>query len=248
MTGTAMRIAALCRRELQTIFTSPLAYVFIVIFLGLTGGLTFFLGGFLDQGNASLDAFFRFHPWLYLLLIPAIGMRLWAEERKTGTIEFLLTLPVSTGEAVIGKFLAAWIFAGIALALTFPIWITVNYLGTPDNGVIVAAYIGSWLMAGAFLAIAACMSALSANQVIAFVLAATVSFLFMMSGLELVQALFRPWAPEAVLQAVAGFSLLANFQAITQGVIDLKSFVYFVSLIGVGLIINTCLVDLKKAG
>ncbi len=248
MTGSAIRIAALCRRELQTMFASPLAYVFIVIFLGLTGGLTFFLGGFLDQGTASLDAFFRFHPWLYLLLIPAIGMRLWAEERKTGTIEFLLTLPVSTAEAVIGKFLAAWVFAGIALALTFPIWITVNYLGTPDNGVIVAAYLGSWLMAGAFLAIASCTSALSANQVIAFVLAAAVSFLFMMSGLELVQALFRPWASEGTLQAVAGFSMLANFQAITQGVIDLKSIVYFLSLIGVGLIINTCLVDLKKSG
>ena len=248
VTRSAARIAALCRRELQTIFTSPLAYVFIVIFLGLTGGLTFFFGGFLDQRTASLDAFFRFHPWLYLLLIPAIGMRLWAEERKTGTIEFLLTLPISTGEAVVGKFLAAWTFAGIALALTFPIWITVNYLGAPDNGIIVAAYLGSWLMAGAFLAIASCMSALTANQVIAFVLAATVSFLFLMSGLDLVQALFRTWASEGLLQAVAGFSMLANFQSIAQGVIDLKAVVYFLSLIGVGLIVNTCLVDIKKSG
>jgi ABC-2 type transport system permease protein len=248
MSGPVARTFAICRRELQTIFASPLAYVFIVIFLALSGSLTFFLGGFLDQGSASLESFFRFHPWLYLMLVPAIGMRLWAEERKTGTVEFLLTLPLSTAEAVIGKFLAAWIFAGIALLLTFPIWITVNYLGTPDNGVILAGYIGSWLMAGGFLAIASCMSALTANQVIAFVLAATVSFIFMMSGLDMVQALFQSWAPDTVLRAVANFSMLSNFQSVTQGVIDLKSLVYFLSLICTGLIVNTAIVDIKKSG
>ena len=248
MPGPIARTLAVCGRELQTTFASPLAYVVIVIFLALSGSLTFFLGGFLDQGSASLDAFFRFHPWLYLMLIPAIGMRLWAEERKTGSVEFLLTLPLSTGEAVVGKFLAAWIFAGIALVLTFPIWLTVNYLGSPDNGVIFAAYIGSWLMAGSFLAIASCMSALTANQVIAFVLAATISFLFMVSGLDIVQAVFRSWAPETVLQTVSNFSMLANFQSVAQGVIDLKSLVYFVSLIALGLVVNTAIVEIKKSG
>ena len=184
-----------CRRELAAYFGSPLAYVFIVIFLGLSGSLTFYLGSFLARGQADLNPFFLFHPWIYLFLLPAIGMRLWAEERKTGTLELLMTLPVTTGQAVAGKFLAAWFFAAIALALTFPIWLTVNYLGDPDNGVILAAYIGSWLMAGAFLAISACLSAVTSNQVIAFVLGAVTCFFFLMSGLDLVQAFFRDWAP-----------------------------------------------------
>ncbi|MDJ0607376.1 MAG: ABC transporter permease subunit [Kiloniellales bacterium] len=236
----------ICRRELVAYFSSPLAYIFIVVFLAMSGGFTFFLGAFLDRGQANLSPFFQFHPWLYLVLVPALGMRLWAEERKTGTIEFLMTLPVSTGQAVVGKFLAAWIFAGIALALTFPLWITVNYLGQPDNGVILGAYLGSWLMAGGFLAISACMSALTSNQVIAFVLAVTVCFLFMMSGLDLVQALFRGWAPETLIDAVARLSFLSNFLAISQGVIDLRNIVFFLSLIGVGLFINTALVEIKK--
>ena len=239
-------ILIICGRELQTLFTSPLAYIFIVIYLALSGGVTFFLGGLIEQGTASLDAFFRFHPWLYLLLIPAIGMRLWAEERKTGSIEFLLTLPVSTAATVVGKFLAAWVFAGIALALTFPLWATVNYLGTPDNGVILAAYLGSWLMSGAFLVIAACMSAVTSNQVIAFVLAATVSFLFMMTGLDLVQAPFRGWAPLGFLNAIANLSLLSNFESLARGVIDATSLVYFGSIIAFGLVINTAIVELKK--
>ncbi len=236
----------ICRRELVAYFSSPLAYIFIVVFLAMSGGFTFFLGAFLDRGQANLSPFFQFHPWLYLVLVPALGMRLWAEERKTGTIEFLMTLPVSTGQAVVGKFLAAWIFAGIALALTFPLWITVNYLGEPDNGVILTAYLGSWLMAGGFLAISACMSALTSNQVIAFVLAVTVCFLFLMSGLDLVQALFRGWAPDSLIDAVARLSFLSNFMAISQGVIDLRNLVFFLSLIGVGLFINTALVEIKK--
>jgi ABC-2 type transport system permease protein len=239
-------IGFICRRELAAYFASPLAYVFIVIFLALAGGLTFFLGGFLERGRADLQVFFQFHPWLYLMLIPAIGMRLWAEERKTGTIEFLMTLPISTTQAVAGKFLAAWIFAGIALALTFPLWLTVNYLGSPDNGVILAAYLGSWLMAGGFLAISACLSALTSNQVVAFVLSASVSFLFLMSGLDLVQAFFRGWAPELLVDTVARLSFLTNYHAIIQGVIDLRNVVFFVSLIGVSLFINTAVVELKK--
>ena len=174
-------IAVIVRRELVSYFATPLAYVFIVIFLAMAGSLAFFLGNFFDRGQADLQPFFTFHPWLYLVLIPALAMRLWAEERKSGTIELLLTLPISMTEAVIGKFLASWIFAGIALTLTFPFWITVNYLGHPDNGVILASYIASFLMAGAFLAIGACLSALTKNQVIAFVVTAAICFAFTVS-------------------------------------------------------------------
>src|SRR5579885_2886112 len=170
------------RRELASYFATPLAYVFIVIFLALAGALAFFLGNFFDRGQADLQSFFAFHPWLYLILIPAIAMRLWAEERKTGTIELFLTLPISITEAVLGKFLAAWAFTGIALVLTFPIWITVNVLGNPDNGVIFASYIGSFLMAGGYLAIGSCISAATKSQVIAFVVAAALCFIFTVSG------------------------------------------------------------------
>lgn len=234
------------RRELQAYFTSPLAYVFIVIFLALAGALTFHLGSWLERGRADLAPFFQWHPWLYLFLAPAVGMRLWAEERKSGTIEFLMTLPVTTGQAVTGKFLAAWLFVGSALLLTFPIWLTVNYLGDPDNGVILAAYVGSWLTAGAMLALSAAASALTRNQVIAFVLAALICFLFMMSGLEMVQSVFRGWAPEALVDAVGGMSLLAAFNQISEGVIDLRHLVLFASLIGLSLFVNTAVVELKK--
>ena len=239
-------MAAIFRRELAGYFTSPLAYVFITIFLMLSGAMTFYLGGFFQRGQADLQAFFAFHPWLYLFLIPAVAMRLWAEERKSGTIEFLMTLPVSTAAAVAGKFLAAWAFAGIALLLTFPVVVTVNVLGSPDNGVILATYIGSWLMAGGYLAIGACLSALTRNQVIAFVLAASVCFLFNLSGIELVQNFLRAWTPTFFADAVASFSFLANFQAISQGVIDLRNLLFFGSLIGIALLINTLVVDLRK--
>ena len=241
-------IAIIVRRELVAYFASPLAYLFIMIFLALCGGLTFYLGGFLERGQADLQPFFQFHPWLYLFLIPAIGMRLWAEERKSGSIEFLMTLPISTAQAVIGKFLAAWLFAGIALLLTFPFWITVTYLGSPDHGVILASYLGSWLMAGAFLAIAACASALTGNQVIAFVVGAAVGFLFLMSGVELVQAAFRDWTSESFQQGLADLSFLTNFHAIAQGVIDLRDALFFISLIVSCLVVNTAIVELKKAG
>jgi ABC-2 type transport system permease protein len=234
------------RRELAAYFTSPLAYVFIVIFLVLAGGLTFYLGAWLDRGQADLQVFFSWHPWLYLFLVPAVGMRLWAEERKTGTIEFLMTQPVTTLQAVLGKFLAAWLFVGSALALTFPIWLTVNYLGDPDNGVIAAGYIGSWLMAGGLLAISAAVSALTRNQVIAFVLAAAICFLFLMSGLELVQAFFRGWAPDALVETIAGLSLLTTFDGISRGVIELRDLVMFGSLIALALLINVTLVEINK--
>jgi ABC-2 type transport system permease protein len=240
-------ILVIAKRELGSYFGTPLAYVFIVIFLALTGALTFYLGGFLYTGQADLHPFFVYHPWLYLLLVPAVAMRLWAEERKTGTIENLMTLPVSTHEAVLGKFLAAWVFCGIALALTFPIWITVNVLGDPDNGVVVASYFGSFLMAGAFLAIGSCMSAMTKNQVIAFVIAATACFLFTMSGLDLVLNFFRGWAPDWLVDTVASLSFLTHFNAVTQGLIQARDLIFFVSLIAFWLFANVVIVDLKRA-
>ncbi len=240
-------IAIIAKREIKGYFTTPLAYIFIVIFLALTGAFAFYVGGFFSREQASLVTFFMYHPWLYLVLIPAIAMRLWAEERKTGTIEILMTLPVSTSEAVLGKYLAAWGFVGIALALTFPMWITVNYLGDPDNGVIFAGYLGSFLMAGAFLAIGSCISALTKNQVIAFIVAATVCFLFTMSGLELVLSFFRLWTPDVVVRTIASMSFLTHFAAVMKGVIDLRDIIFFASLIAFWLFANIIVIDLRKA-
>ena len=214
------------KRELVAYFATPIAYVFLVIFLAAIGAFTFYLGSFFTRGQANLEPFFSFHPWLYLFLIPAIGMRLWSEERKSGTIELLMTLPVSTFQVVFGKFLAAWAFTAIALILTFPIWITVNYLGEPDNGVIFASYVGSWLMSGAFLALVSCLSALTKNQVVAFIIGAAVSFLFLMAGLDLVLGAFRAWAPDFLVEIVASLSFLTNFTAITKGVIDLRNVIF----------------------
>lgn len=236
----------LIKRELGAYFSTPLAYVFIVIFLALTGALTFFLGAFFERGQADLQSFFSFHPWIYLFLIPAVSMRLWADERKTGTVELLLTLPISTGVVVTAKFLAAWIFVAIALALTFPLWITVNFLGDPDNGVIIASYIGSLVMAGAYLSIGSFISALTKNQVIAFILAAVVCFLFLMSGVELVQSFFSGWAPVFLLEAIESMSFLTHFQGIIRGVIDLRDVIFFGSVIGVFLYANAAVVDLMK--
>jgi ABC-2 type transport system permease protein len=235
------------RRELLSYFATPLAYVFIVIFLAMAGAFAFFLGNFFERGQADLQPFFNFHPWLYLVLIPALAMRLWAEERRSGTIELFLTLPISMTEAVLGKFLAAWAFAGIALVLTFPFWITVNYLGNPDNGVILASYIASWLMAGAFLAIGSALSALTKNQVIAFVLTATVCFLFTVSGSPLVLGFLTAWAPDGLVRAVASFSFLSHFNAILRGVIDSRDAVFFLSVMAAFLFANAVLVELKKA-
>lgn len=234
------------KRELAAYFATPIAYVFLVIFLAAIGAFTFYLGNFFSRGQANLEPFFTFHPWLYLFLIPAIGMRLWSEERKSGTIELLMTLPVSTFHVVFGKFLAAWIFTAIALILTFPIWITVNYLGEPDNGVVFASYVGSWLMSGAFLALVSCLSALTKNQVVAFIIGAAVSFLFLMAGLDIVLGSFRVWAPDFLVEIIASLSFLTNFTAITKGVIDLRNVIFFLSMIGIFLFTNTVIVDLKK--
>lgn len=236
------------KREFAAYFATPLAYVFIVIFLFAMGAFTFYIGHFYDNGIADLSVFFGYHPWLYLFLVPAISMRLWAEERRTGTMELLLTLPVPLWAAVAGKYLAAWAFTGIALLLTFPIWLTVNYLGSPDNGVILAGYAGSFLMAGGFLAIGSAISATTSNQVIAFVVSVLVCFLFTISGAPLVLDFFRAWAPLTLVTAVSSFSFLTHFLAISSGVIDLRDVIYFFSLIALFLMANTVLIDLRKAG
>ncbi len=240
-------VALILRRELASYFATPLAYVFIIIFLVLANAFTFYVGDFYQRGQADLRPFFMFHPWLYLFLIPALTMKLWAEERKSGSIELLMTLPVKAWEAVLGKYLAAWLFTALALALTFPIWITVNYLGSPDNGVILASYLGSLLLAGGFLAIGSCMSALTRNQVVAFILGVVACFVLLLAGYPMVLDAFRGWAPETLIEAIASLSLLTHFQSITRGVLELRDVLYFVMLIGFFLFTTTVAVDLRKA-
>ena len=236
------------KRELASYFATPVAYVFIVIFLILAMAFTFYLGGFYDRGQADLQPFFSFHPWLFLFLVPAVAMRLWAEERKSGSIELLLTLPVTLWQAVFGKFLAAWAFVGIALALTVPIWITVNYLGDPDNGAILAGYLGSLLMAGAFLAVGSCLSAATRNQVIAFILTVVACFLLMLSGFPMVLDFFHGLGlPQGAIDAIAGMSFLTHANAISKGVLDLRDILYFVLMIGAWLYATAIVIDMKKA-
>lgn len=239
-------VRAIAQRELKAYFATPLAYVFLVIYLALIGVFTFYLGGFFERGQADLAPFFNFHPWLYLFLVPAISMRLWAEERKSGSIELLMTLPVSIWDAVLGKFLAAWLFTAVALALTFPIWITVNYLGDPDNGVIVTAYLGSLLMAGAFLAIGSCISAANRNQVVAFIITVVICFLFLLSGFPLVLDFFAG-APQVIVDTIAGLSFLTHFNALSKGVIDLRDVVYFLLVIIAWLYATSIVLEMKKA-
>jgi ABC-2 type transport system permease protein len=240
-------VAAVMRRELRSYFLTPVAYVFIVIFLILSNTFTFYLGNFYERGQADLTPFFNFHPWLYLFLVPALSMRLWAEERRSGSIELLMTLPLELWQAVLGKFLATWIFTALALALTFPIWITVNYLGDPDNGAIAAAYIGSLLMAGGFLAVGSCISATTRNQVIAFILSVTACFALLLSGFPMVLDLFSAWAPQALVDTIASLSFLTHFSSISKGVIDLRDLVYFALLITVMLYANAIVLELKRA-
>ncbi|HMB60060.1 MAG TPA: ABC transporter permease [Xanthomonadales bacterium] len=235
------------RRELTGYFSTPVAWVFIVIFLVMAGVFTFYIGAFYERGLADLAPFFQFHAWLYLFLVPAVSMRLWAEERRSGSIELLLTLPLTTWQAVVGKFLAAWFFIGLALALTFPTWVTVNYLGDPDNGAIFAGYLGSWLMAGGFLAIGSCISATTRNQVVAFILSVVVCFGFLLSGLPMIMNLFSGWAPQGLLDLVAEFSFLSRFASISKGVLDLRDLVYFGLVTVFWLMANTIVLELRKA-
>jgi len=240
-------VGIIMRRELGGYFVTPLAYVFILIFLVLANWFTFYLGGLFERGQADLNPFFNFHPWLYLFLIPALSMRLWAEERKSGSIELLMTLPVTLWQAVLGKFLAAWLFAAIALALTFPLWITVNYLGSPDNGAILAAYLGSLLLAAGFFAIGSCMSALTRNQVVAFILGVVVCFVFLLAGFPMVLDAFRGWAPQPLVDAIASLSFLTHFESITKGVIDFRDLLYFAMLIAYFLLATVVVLEVRKA-
>ena len=234
-------------RELKGYFRTPLASIFLLVFLALSSGMTFFLGRFFERDQADLTAFFSWHPWLFLVLMPAIGMRLWAEERRSGTIELLITLPVTNTQLVIGKFLASWIFTLIALFLTMPIWITVNYLGEPDNHVILISYVGSWLMAGAFLALTSCLSALTKNQVIAFIISSISGFVLIMAGFNLVLSAVRSWSPNWITETISSMSFLSHFSRIQMGVFDLSTLVFFISMIILCLWINVQLVQVKKA-
>lgn len=239
-------ILTIFRRELNSYFVTPLAYVFIIIFLVLAALFTFQLGGLYDSNTATLQPFFAYHPWLYLFLVPAVAMRLWAEERKSGTLELLLTLPVTIWQAVLGKFLAAWVFLGIALALTFPMWLMVNYLGNPDQGVIAASYLGSWLMAGGFLAIGNCISAITKNQVIAFVLTIVVCFLgFMMIGSRFLAVL--DFLPAPLAETIGSLSILDHYDSIQQGVLELRDLAYFTLLIAAWLFASVVVIKSKRA-
>ena len=240
-------VAAVFRREFASYFATPLALVFLVIFLMLAAAFPFYLGDFFAGGQADLQVFFRFHPWLYLLLVPAVAMRLWAEERKSGTLELLLTQPLALWQAVAGKFLAAWAFLAIALGLTFPLWITVNWLGSPDNGVIFASYLGSWFMAGAFLAVGGCLSAATRNMVVAFILAVVVCLLMLLAGFPLALDLVRGWVPQAAVDAVVSVSFLTHYHAITRGVLDLRDVAFFALAILAWLVATVLVIEIKKA-
>jgi ABC-2 type transport system permease protein len=241
-------IKAIVKRELGGYFTSPIAYVFLVIFLLLTGFFTFTVGSFFERGEASLVSFFTWHPWLYLFLVPAVGMRLWSEERRLGTMELLLTMPVTTWEALIGKFLASWLFLALALALTFPVVITVNYLGNPDNGVIFAGYVGSLLLAGSYLAITSMTSAMTRNQVISFIVAVLICLFLILAGYEPVTGLLSRFASARVVELVAAFSVMTHFDAFQRGVIDLRDVLFFASLMGFALFTTGVIIRSHRAG
>ena len=236
------------KRELTSYFSSPVAYVFLVIFLLLTGFFTFTAGSFFERGEASLASFFGWHPWLYLVLVPAVGMRLWAEERRSGTLELLLTMPVAPWQAIVAKFVASWVFIGVALALTFPAIITVNILGEPDNGMIIAGYLGSFFLAGAYLAVTCMTSAMTRNQVVAFILSVVLCLFLILAGFNPVTDLLTRWANPAVIDTVAAFSVVTHFDNFQRGVIDLRDLVFFLSVIGFALFATGLIIRGHRAG
>ena len=241
-------IWTIVKRELSSYFTSPVAYVFLVIFLLLTGFFTFTAGNFFERGEASLAAFFGWHPWLYLAVVPAIGMRLWAEERRSGTLELLFTMPIATWQAIVGKFLASWIFIALALLLTFPAVITVNVLGDPDNGAIFGGYLGSLLLAGSYLAITSMTSAMTRNQVVAFILSVVVCLFLILAGFNPVTDLLTRWASPAMVDTVAAFSVVTHFDAFQRGVIDTRNLLFFLSVIGFALFATGVIIRGHRAG
>jgi ABC-2 type transport system permease protein len=241
-------IKAVMKRELGGYFTSPIAYVFLVIFLLLAGFFTFTVGNFFERGEASLVSFFTWHPWLYLFLVPAVGMRLWSEERRLGTLELLLTLPITTWQAIVGKFLASWLFLALALAFTFPVVITVNWLGDPDNGVIVSGYIGSLLLAGAYLAVSCMTSAMTRNQVISFILSVMICLFLILAGYTPVTDLLTRFANPFVTQIIASFSVMTHFEGFQRGVLDTRDFIFFASVIGFALFTTGVIIRNQRAG
>ena len=241
-------IKTIMKRELGGYFTSPIAYVFLVIFLLLTGFFTFTVGNFFERGEASLVSFFTWHPWLYLFLVPAVGMRLWSEERRLGTMELLLTMPITTWQAIVGKFLASWLFLALALVLTFPVVITVNHLGDPDNGVIVAGYVGSLLLAGTYLAISCMTSALTRNQVISFIVSVMICLFLILAGYTPVTDLLVRWANPVVVDIIAAFSVMTHFEGFQRGVLDIRDTVFFASVIGFALFTTGVIIRNQRAG
>lgn len=242
-------IWTITKRELGAYFTSPLAYIFIVIFLLLCGFFTFFVGGFFERGEASLvRPFFDWHPWFYLFLVPAVGMRLWAEERRVGTIELLLTMPITAWQAILGKFLASWLFLALALALTFPMVITVNYLGSPDNGVILSAYLGSWLMAGAYLAISCITSALTRSQVVSFIISLVACLFLILAGFPPVINFLEQLVSPSLVDMVASFSVMTHYEGFQKGVLDSRDIIFFLSVIGFSLFTTSVILRTHRAG
>lgn len=248
MKGYWAAIRTIAKRELAAYFESPVAYVFLVIFLLLAGFFTFTFGGFFERGEASLAAFFNWLPWLFLFLVPAAGMRLWSEERRLGTIELLLTLPVATWQAIVGKFLASWLFLIVALALTFPMIVTVNWLGDPDNGVIVSGYVGAALLAGAYLAISCMTSALTRNQVIAFILSVVVCLLLILVGFAPLTDLLARWASPWLVESVARLSVLTYYDGFQKGVLDSRGLLYFGSIIAYALFVTGVVIRNHRTG
>jgi ABC-2 type transport system permease protein len=241
-------IRSITKRELAAYFQSPVAYVFLVIFLLLAGFFTFTFGAFFERGEASLAAFFNWLPWLFLFLVPAVGMRLWSEERRLGTLELLLTMPVSNWQAIVGKFLASWIFLAIALALTFPLIITVNWLGDPDNGVIASGYIGAVLLAGAYLAISSMTSAMTRNQVIAFIIAVVLCLVLILVGFSPVTDMLSRWASPWLVESVTKFSVLTHYDGFQRGVIDTRDLLYFLSVMAFTLFATGVIIRSHRAG
>lgn len=241
-------IRTIMKRELSGYFTSPIAYVFLVIFLLLTGFFTFTIGNFFERSEASLVSFFTWHPWLYLFLVPAVGMRLWSEERRLGTMELLLTMPITSWQAIVGKFLASWLFLALALALTFPVVITVNHFGDPDNGVIFAGYFGSLMLAGSYLAVSCMTSALTRNQVISFILSVMICLFLILAGYTPVTDLLSRFASPVVVDVVAAFSVMTHFEGFQRGVLDTRDVVFFVSVIGFMLFTTGVIIRNQRAG
>lgn len=249
MNSPVANIKTIAKRELSAYFASPVAYVFIVIFLLLAGFFTFMAGGFFERNQANLESFFLWHPWLYLFLVPAVGMRLWSEERRMGTMELLLTMPITTWQAIVGKFVASWAFLGLALVCTFPVVMTVNYLGNPDNGVIFAAYVGSLLLAGAYLAISCMTSALTRNQVVSFILSVVVCLFLILAGWPPVTRLLDQLTENPrLVEMVAAFSVMTHFEGFQRGVIDTRDLVFFLAVIVFCLFGTSVIIRNHRAG